>query len=636
MKGTLYSADFIKDSNGNLLLNEFNTDTDFTINALATFNYEPFVELLVSESINEVHVIYKGFQGEFVKSISSSLFNSTYTGSFTTTMESVNTIYPTDVDDAADKFILRMAYNESAIFDSTYCKTNTNLYKLFTDNNDSASVPNHYISSSEHEYQYDNLTHTFNESLVPDLVWKAGSLSTETTSLKMFKIGSSSLSDDERYSQFINELYVDGDCITNYVDTSNGTNYMSAIRTCNIIYGTELNNMILGSYEVDAIFEKPTVSIGYDENTLVNTIDTKHYFEFTTNYFKYDWRTLGGIFQDTLVQKEDGTFVSASQVVPDEKYISLHISGSPSNDLIENVLDWSSEGSTLPMGSYLTSSVLISSASHDIVYNIIPQIVLSGSDADFFLGPNMLTLVHDKEFNEIRYKRVYDIDKNIDVMLGASGSLIDIEEINMVVLDGDYKTYEFDVEDDDTFIMNDVGVKIIGHNINYAGKEIITCFLAGTMISMADGSEKAIEEVVVGDMVRSYDLTSDTFVTKEVTEIDHRHTVGDHKSSCEKLGDTCGVYNIGGSNVHFTPEHPFLLESGKWASLDQLTNQEPWKSEQTELITLRSGDVVLTKDGSFSIGNISFKEYPADTTVYNLTIQDTHTYIADGFIVHNK
>ena len=148
MKGTLYSADFIKDSNGNLLLNEFNTDTDFTINALATFNYEPFVELLVSESINEVHVIYKGFQGEFVKSISSSLFNSTYTGSFTTTMESVNTIYPTDVDDAADKFILRMAYNESAIFDSTYCKTNTNLYKLFTDNNDSASVPNHYISSS--------------------------------------------------------------------------------------------------------------------------------------------------------------------------------------------------------------------------------------------------------------------------------------------------------------------------------------------------------------------------------------------------------------------------------------------------------------------------------------------------------
>ena len=41
---------------------------------------------------------------------------------------------------------------------------------------------------------------------MPDLVWKAGSLSTETTSLKMFKIGSSSLSDDERYSQFINEI----------------------------------------------------------------------------------------------------------------------------------------------------------------------------------------------------------------------------------------------------------------------------------------------------------------------------------------------------------------------------------------------------------------------------------------------
>lgn len=634
MKGTLYSADFIKDSNGNLLLNEFNTDTDFTINALATFNYDPFIELLISESINEVHVIHKGFQDEFVNSVSQSLFNAGgYSGSFITTKEADSTIYPTDVDDAPDKFILRMAYNESAVFDSTYCKTNTNLFKLFSDNNNDSSIVNHYISSSEYEYVHDSLTHTFNDSLTPDVVWKAGGLNNDTTSLKLFKIGSSSLSEDERYSQFINEIYIDGDCITNYVDTSNGTSYMSAIRTCNIIYGTDLNNMIIGSYEVNAIFEKPT-SISYDDSILVNQIDKKHYFEFTTNYFKYDWRTLGGIFQDTQIQKVDGTFVSASQVVPDERYVSLHISGSPTNDLIENVLDWSSAGSTFPEGSYVTSSVLISSASHHITYNIIPQLVLSGSEADFFLGPNMLTLVHDMENDELRYKRVYDINQNIDVMVSSNGNLIPIEEINMVALDGDYSTYEFDVEDDDTFIMNDVGVKIIGHNIRYA--PVVTCFLAGTMISMADGTEKAIEEVIVGDKVLSYDLTTEAYVAKQVTEIDHRHTVGDHQSSCSKLGDTCGVYNIGGSKVHFTPEHPFLLTSGKWASLDQLTEQEPWKSEQSELITLGEGDTVLTKDGTYSINKIFFKEYPADTTVYNLTIEDTHTYIADGFVVHNK
>lgn len=605
MKGTLYSADFIKDSEGNLRLNEFNTDTSFTVNAMNTFDLQPFSELLVSESISEVHVIHKGFQQDVVDFISTSLEILNYTGSWSSTIEDDTTIYPTDVEDAADKFILRMAYNESAIFDSTYCKSNINLFQLYTDNNDSGSVLNHYVSSSDSEYVYDNLNRTFNTELVPDVVWKAGAASLEQTSLSLYKIGSSSLSDNDRYSAFIDDIYTDGDLISNYVDTSNGGDRMKAIRFCNIIYGSDLQNLVIGGYEVESIFDKPTGSIDYDADTLVNPISNKHYFEFTTNYFKYNWRNLGGIFQDTLIQKEDGTFVSASQVVVDDKYVSLHISGSPSNDVLEDILAWSHTGSNFPYGSYVTSSVLISTSSHDIVYNTIPQIMLSGSEADFFLGPNMLVLVHDQKENSMRFKRVYDLNYGVDMMIGSSGSLIPIEELNMVVLDGDYKTYEFNVENDDTFIMNDVGVKVVGHNLLYGP----SCFIAGTEITMANGDVKNIEDVIVGDGVLTYN---------EESGENEEGTVGDLK---EHQVESVIRLTLDNENIIITTqEHPFYINGKGWV-----------KAGEIEVL-----DTCRKINGEESL--VSTVEVLEEShTVYNLlSVSENHNFFANGILVHNK
>ena len=640
MKGTLYSADFIKAPNGDLKLLELNTDTDFTINTVSSsIDFGLFTDMIVSESISEVHVVHKKLQEHIVTHLSNSLdSNPLYTGSFTTTEEAQTTIYPTDVVDSDTKFVLRMAYNESAIFDSIYCKGVTNLFKLFTDNDDSTSVINHYISASDEDYYFNNLTHTFNSSSVPDVNWKADLETTDSHTKKFIKIGSSSLSDSIRYGQLINNQAADGDVITNYIDTSDGTDYMKSIRFCNIIYDTDLKNLVCGAYEVDALLSKPTGSLLYDDSVVVNDVAQKHYFEFATNYYKFDYKTQGGIFESTQLSKVDGTHVSASQMIVGERYRSLHISGSSNQDEVEQILAWSVTGSSLPENSYFTSSVLISSQSHEIIYNVIPEINISGSDAEFMLGPNAMVLIYDQSNDTLRYKRVYDLDSSNDLFLGDSGSVYPIDEINMAILSDTHYTYEIDVEDADTFVMNDVGVRIIGHNIRYAGNSVITCFIEGTMIELSDGTQKAIEKIQVGDMVLSYDLATQTFVEKEVLATDDTHTVGDHAASCTKLGeDTCGVYYFAGQDgFKFTPEHPFLLENGTWASLDQLTNQEPWLSQQTELVTLTEGDTLLRKDGKFTISKIKFEPKDASEKVYNLTIADTHTYIANGFIVHNK
>jgi hypothetical protein len=49
-------------------------------------------------------------------------------------------------------------------------------------------------------------------------------------------------------------------------------------------------------FEAEAVFEKP-VSIDYDTNIVRNEINTKHYYEFSTNYPKVNANiNAGGIF----------------------------------------------------------------------------------------------------------------------------------------------------------------------------------------------------------------------------------------------------------------------------------------------------------------------------------------------------
>lgn len=59
MKGTLFSADFVKDSNGNLRLLELNTDTGIVKNELFHINLTEFANILQTNNITEIDIIYK-------------------------------------------------------------------------------------------------------------------------------------------------------------------------------------------------------------------------------------------------------------------------------------------------------------------------------------------------------------------------------------------------------------------------------------------------------------------------------------------------------------------------------------------------------------------------------------------------
>ena len=133
-----------------------------------------------------------------------------------------------------------------------------------------------------------------------------------------------------------------------------------------------------------------------------------------------------------------------------------------------------------------------------------------------------------------------------------------------------------------------------------------SCFIAGTMVTMLDGSHMPIEDVVPGDMVLSYNTTTKEVVGAMITEIFH------HVPK-----DSDGYILING-NIGVTREHEMYI-SGKWEFADNIV----------------IGDYLTDRNGNKIIAE-SIEWFPGGVPTFNLhTDDETHNYFANGVLVHN-
>jgi hypothetical protein len=141
------------------------------------------------------------------------------------------------------------------------------------------------------------------------------------------------------------------------------------------------------------------------------------------------------------------------------------------------------------------------------------------------------------------------------------------------------------------------------------------CFIADTVVTMADGSTKPIQEVEIGDVLKG-EKTNNTVLGF------HQPTLGDQK-----------LYGFNGETPFVTAEHPFMTTEG-WKSIDPIqTSKEHIGIEVTEL---EIGDTLITEKGFVTIKTIGSTTAPAKTQLYNFLLDGDHTYYADGYLVHNK
>jgi hypothetical protein len=588
MKGTLFSADFIKDSNDNLRLLELNTDTAFTNGALNHVDFTEFINLISDNNINEVHVIYKEFHKNFIQSLSQSL--SGVVDNFLTTIEEPETIYPTTIEDSSTKFILRCAYDESAIFDSTYCKQKEEILKLFYDNNNTGSIAQFFVSSSN--LNIDILQRDTNSSMIPDVGVK--NLLDVQGSIKFYKIGGTG-SVEENFNQFIESNNQDS-LIVNYYDNSFETRH-KGIRSFNLIYGSNLDILNLANVEVEAIFDKP-ISMDYDLNSVSNLIHEKHYYELTSN-FPHLVQGPGGIFEDESITDANNEPVLISDTVIGNSYKSIFVSGSPDTDNPSVFTSWSHEGSELPVGSYLTSSILINSVKLPLKRGLVSNITTAES-ASFRAVGNQHILVYDSSSNELRYKTIYRINEETDYLLKWDEGITKVISNDIEILEDIHYSYILDFEDVDTFMLHNSGlnIKVVTHN----------CFPAGTRILLADGSYKNIEKLTTSDIMLTYNNDKNEY-GKGIA-----HSI--RVSTQDKL---IHISTNTGDEVKSTPLHRFY------------TKNDGWKSAET----LEVGDILFDKDATDSIIS-SIDVLKGEFEVYHIIdVRDNHTYFAENLLVHN-
>ncbi|MCK5017786.1 MAG: hypothetical protein KAS32_12045 [Candidatus Peribacteraceae bacterium] len=135
------------------------------------------------------------------------------------------------------------------------------------------------------------------------------------------------------------------------------------------------------------------------------------------------------------------------------------------------------------------------------------------------------------------------------------------------------------------------------------------CFIAGTMITMAEGPNKPIEEIDVGDVVLNYSTGYDDYIGNKVLVV--------HKAKTSELA-------IVNDKIKSTPNHRYYRADGgdHWMEAQELTLNTP-------LLDVKNPDKVSRVE---SLRLITLDE---PVYVYNFTVDKIHNYFADGILVHN-
>jgi len=145
--------------------------------------------------------------------------------------------------------------------------------------------------------------------------------------------------------------------------------------------------------------------------------------------------------------------------------------------------------------------------------------------------------------------------------------------------------------------------------------DIPPCFLAGTKVTMVDGSYKNIEDIKVGDVVKSYDRISQRFSGATVAKIYH-HTP-------EEMGEYYLVFN---KDLRVTPNHPLFI-NGVWTYAENAKIGGHLFSTDGSNILIKSIEKVYKKVPTYNFETALINQFG---------VIQSGTYFAQGSMVHTQ
>ncbi len=126
------------------------------------------------------------------------------------------------------------------------------------------------------------------------------------------------------------------------------------------------------------------------------------------------------------------------------------------------------------------------------------------------------------------------------------------------------------------------------------------CLAAGTKITMSDGTKRNIEDIKVGDWVKSFDEKTGNLKNAEVAK------------TIKRKDPLVIVNNI----LRMAPDEVVYLANGKTKTAEKLKVGELLQGENKKEI---------------KIDSINYSNEKVDT--YDFTLKDANNFYADGFLV---
>jgi len=157
------------------------------------------------------------------------------------------------------------------------------------------------------------------------------------------------------------------------------------------------------------------------------------------------------------------------------------------------------------------------------------------------------------------------------------------------------------------------------------------CVIAGTLIDCPRNLEKYPYGVPIKELVDKEFLTYTWLAEEERFTLRRAHSVRKTGNKHEVWRLTyayCDEYNqVQTGYLDATPSHPILLQTGEYIALRDLKPQD-------KLVPFNSEDPKIVREANVN-HEVVFVEFLGYEDVYNMVVDDTHNFVANGIVVKN-
>ena len=174
----------------------------------------------------------------------------------------------------------------------------------------------------------------------------------------------------------------------------------------------------------------------------------------------------------------------------------------------------------------------------------------------------------------------------------------------------------------------------------------ITCFTPDTKLTLADGTQREIQDLSIGDELLSLKMPNaqteeeHPVIASDVAYADYCIVeLGESELVSAKIinmfFDFADTYFLINGEIKVTGEHPFFVKipDGFYLSTTGQNSEEFWAWEYVR--NLEVGQIMYDKDMN-EVSVDSIEEIEEEIEIVNIDVDTNNTYFAEGILVHNK